>query len=101
MESLFAVLVDLLLIGLGIVNMRGNISTIHWYHRTRIREEDKLPYGKWVGGGTVVIGCGVACAALLELLIAWESAELIVLPALIIGFSMILYAQFKYNGGLF
>ena len=101
MESLFAVLVGLLLIGLGIVNMRGNISTIHWYHRTRIREEDKLHYGKWVGGGTVVIGCGVACAALRELLIAWESAELIVLPALIIGFAMILYAQFKYNGGLF
>ena len=101
MEALFAALVGLLLIGLGILNMRGNISTIHWYHRTRIREEDKAPYGKWVGGGTVVLGAGVTVSALLELLFAWQFAELLVLPALIIGLAMILYAQFKYNGGIF
>ena len=101
MEALFAALVGLLLIGLGILNMRGNISTIHWYHRTRIREEDKAPSGKWVGGGTVVLGAGVTVSALLELLFAWQFAELLVLPALIIGIAMILYAQFKYNGGIF
>ena len=49
----------------------------------------------------VVLGAGVTVSALLELLFAWQFAELLVLPALIIGFAMILYAQFKYNGGIF
>jgi len=84
-----------------LLNMTGNISAIHWYHRTRIREEDRIPYGRCVGGGTAVIGLGIIAAAGSELLFAWPYAEVIVGSALVIGIWIILYGQFKYNGGLF
>ena len=100
-ELIFAILAGILLIGLGLLNIEGNISTIHWYHRTRIREEDKSTYGKWVGSGTIVIGAGVALAASCQLLTGQEWAAYLTLPALFIGMILILYAQFKYNGGLF
>ena len=41
---------------LGIVNMSGNISTLHRYHRKRVSEEDIKPFGRLVGLGTVIMG---------------------------------------------
>ena len=101
MEALSGLFVGALLIVLGILNLRGNISMIHWYHRTNIREEDKGTYGKWMGSGSIVLGLGIAVAAALELFYAWPYAQYLVLVTLIIGFALILYAQFKFNGGLF
>ena len=36
---------------LGIVNIMGNISTIHAYNRRRVKEEDVPKYGRAVGAG--------------------------------------------------
>lgn len=41
---------------LGVINIRGNISTIHKYNRRKVKEEDVKKYGKAVGTGTLVIG---------------------------------------------
>ncbi|MBQ7090966.1 MAG: hypothetical protein IJN82_07580, partial [Clostridia bacterium] len=41
---------------LGIINMTGNISSLHWYHRQRVTEENRKPFGKLVGLGTLIIG---------------------------------------------
>ena len=40
----------------GIINIKGNISTIHSYNRRRVKEEDIPKYGKVVGTGTLIIG---------------------------------------------
>ena len=40
------------LIALGILNIRGNLSSIHWYQRQRITQETARPYGKWMGSGS-------------------------------------------------
>ena len=48
-------LVGVVFIVLGISNMRGNISTLHSYHRHRVSEEDRIPFGKQVGLGTIII----------------------------------------------
>lgn len=37
---------------IGIVNITGNISTIHSYNRTNVKEEDIPKYGRIVGIGT-------------------------------------------------
>ena len=85
---------------LGIVNIMGNISTIHSYNRREVREEDVLKYGKAVGTGTLIIGAsfvvGFAVSFISELLMA-----IIILPAVIVGLGFILYGQFKYNHGIF
>ena len=46
----------ILIIIIGIVNMTGNISTLHSYHRHRVRPEDIKPFGRLVGLGTLLIG---------------------------------------------
>ena len=58
-SNLVAILIGVLCMILGISNMRGNISSLHSYHRHRVSEEDRIPFGKQVGLGTVIIGIGI------------------------------------------
>ena len=44
---------------LGVSNMMGNLSSLHSYHRHRVSEEDRIPFGRRVGLGTVMVGGGV------------------------------------------
>ena len=52
-------LVGIVCIVLGISNMRGNISSLHSYHTHRVSEEDRIPFGKMVGLGTIIVGAGI------------------------------------------
>ena len=85
---------------LGIINIRGDISTIHYYNRRKVRDEDVPKYAKAVGTGTLIIGLSFICcffaAFLSEVLIPF-----ICIPAVLVGLAFILYAQFRYNKGLF
>lgn len=85
---------------LGIVNIKGNISTIHSYNRRKVKEEDIPKYGKAVGTGTLVIGVSLVLAYLITF---WNETAIdyIVLPAMVIGLAFILYGQIKYNHGIF
>ena len=101
MEHLLLLLVlGIFLSVLGIVNIRGNISTIHSYNRRKVKEEDVPKYGRAVGTGTLINGAALALAYFITL---WneEMVDLIVLPALVVGLAFILYGQIKYNHGIF
>ena len=100
MEHLLLLVLGIFLSVLGIVNMKGNISTIHSYNRRKVKEEDVPKYGRTVGTGTLIIGAALALAYFITL---WneEMVDLIVLPALVIGLAFILYGQIKYNHGIF
>lgn len=96
---------DLLILGallcvLGVVNLRGNISTIHSYNRRKVREEDVPKYGRAMGTGTLIIGASLVVSFVTTF---WSEAIMafIIIPALLVGLGFMLYAQFKYNGGLF
>lgn len=52
-------IVGIILCVLGCVNMTGNISSLHWYHRQRVTEENRKPFGKLVGLGTLTIGVAI------------------------------------------
>ena len=56
MEYLGLLVVGILLSTLGIVNIRGNISTIHAWNRKRVKEADIPRYGRAFGAGTLVSG---------------------------------------------
>ncbi|MBO5126968.1 MAG: hypothetical protein J6D10_05300 [Clostridia bacterium] len=100
MDYIAILILGVFISALGIVNIMGNISTIHAYNRRKVREEDVPKYGKAVGTGTLIIGAsfvvGFAVSFISELLMA-----IIILPAVIIGLGFILYGQFKYNHGIF
>ena len=94
------------LLGLiGIENVKGNIASIHWYNRTRITEETRPKYGRFVGVGTLIIAGGLIFSAVLNMLIKMNIAVIIsgaiTLITVIVGLAFILYAQFKYNKGIF
>ncbi|MBQ7931139.1 MAG: hypothetical protein IJ334_09010 [Clostridia bacterium] len=100
MDYIAMLILGVFISALGIVNIMGNISTIHAYNRRKVREEDVPKYGKAVGTGTLIIGTsfvvGFAVSFISELLMA-----IIILPAVTVGLGFILYGQFKYNHGIF
>ena len=100
--------IGLICIILGIQNMRGNINTIHWYHRHRISPENVAPFGKLAGIGTIICGVSmIVFSAFLCLEELTEIAMLQIIGAVILavgifaGLTISLYAIIKYNGSLF
>ena len=100
MGNLMLLIIGLLISILGIVNIKGNISTIHSYNRRKVKEEDIPKYGKAVGTGTLIMGIGLLIAFVVSFL-SEEAITYIILPLFVVGLAFILYGQFKYNKGLF
>ncbi|MBQ8689388.1 MAG: hypothetical protein IJ515_03385 [Clostridia bacterium] len=93
---------------LGIINMTGNISSIHSYHRERVTEEDRKPFGRLVGLGTLLIGIAMILFGVMffifeqtqiQALVVIGVAELI--ASIAVGMIISFYAMKKYNGGIF
>ena len=93
MEYLGLLVMGILLSTLGIVNIMGNISTIHAWNRKRVKEADIPRYGRAIGAAFIIS----------YLVTFWNAAviDYIMLPGLGIGLALILYAQLKYNHGIF
>ena len=100
MDNIALLILGIFISVIGIVNMTGNISTIHSYNRRKVKEEDVPKYGRAVGTGTLIIGVSLI-AAFVATFWSEEAMSFIVIPALVIGLGFILYAQFKYNKGIF
>lgn len=100
MDDLMLLILGLFISALGIVNIKGNISTIHYYNRRNVKEEDIPKYGKAVGTGTLIIGISLVLGYI-ALFWSEEAMALIILPALIVGLGFMLYGQIKYNKGIF
>ncbi len=100
MDYLPLLILGIFLSTLGIVNIKGNISTIHSYNRRKVKEEDIPRYGRTVGTGTLVIGASLILSYLVAF---WNDAAIdyVVLPAMAVGLAFILYGQIKYNHGIF
>ena len=93
---------------LGIINMTGNISSLHWYHRQRVTEENRKPYGKLVGLGTLIIGLSMIVFGILFLIFEQTQLQAFVvigvielIVSIIVGMIVSFYAMKKYNGGIF
>ena len=100
MDNIALLILGIFISIIGIVNMTGNISTIHSYNRRKVKEEDVPKYGRAVGTGTLIIGISLI-AAFVTTFWSETAMSFIVIPALVIGVGFILYAQFKYNKGIF
>ena len=101
-------IVGIVLVFLGISNTKGNISSLHSYHTKRVKDEDRLPFGKKVGIGVIIIGCDIIVYSLLSIITLITNQPLyttignvILVLGLAVGFVFIFYALFKYNKGIF
>ncbi len=101
METIILLLLGAMISVFGIINMTGNISTVHSYNRRKVTEEDAPKYGRAVGIGTLVIGVAIIADYFLVLFDLTVVVPFVTIPAIIIGLVFILYAQFKYNKGIF
>ncbi len=95
------IILGVILLVLGIANYKGNISSIHWYNKRRVSEEDVPRYGKCIGIGTIICGGTLLVTALLEMLLQNPIVEITILVGFAVGLVFLLYGQFKYNKGLF
>ncbi len=101
MEEIILLILGVFISVIGIVNMTGNISTIHSYNRRKVTEEDVPKYGRAVGIGTLIIGVSLIVDFVLVLLDLLIAVPFVLIPAIVVGVAFILYAQFKYNKGIF
>ena len=101
-------IVGVILCVLGCTNMKGNISSLHWYHRQRVTEENRKPFGKLVGFGTLIIGLAMIVFGILFLIFEKTQLDALVIigvveliTSIIAGIIISFYAMKKYNGGIF
>lgn len=108
MENLVLVIVGVVLIFMGISHRKGNISSLHSYHRKRVSESDRIPFGKEIGLGTIIIGASAVIgggvmylAVSLQQEIYTTVAYIIFGLGLVVGLAISFHAMIKYNKGIF
>ena len=106
--NIVAFLVGVVCIVLGISNMKGNISSLHSDHRNRVSEEDRIPFGKKVGLGTIIIGAAIIVFSGLSAVTLYTDNEVftligtgILIAGIIVGLVISFKAMIKYNKGIF
>ena len=108
MENLFYVIIGVVCIIIGISNRKGNISLLHSYHRKRVSEENRIPFGKVVGLGMIIIGVAlIAVGGLFFMAEAFKNdiystvGTVVLITGLVIGLGISFYGMIKYNKGIF
>ena len=93
---------------IGVINMTGNISMLHGYHRKRVAEGDKKPMGKGVGTGMLCIGGSMIVSSVLLILQTTLKVEAlfwvgnaVLFVGLAAGIVIAICTIIKYNKGLF
>ncbi len=107
-DSIFTILIGVVCIVLGCLHRKGNIALLHSYHKKRVKEEDKIPFGKLVGLGTIIIGVALMIFGILSLLatVLQQAIYLtigygVLIAVLLVGAGVIFFAMNKYNKGIF
>lgn len=101
-------IVGLICIVIGISNRKGNISSLHSYHRERVTEEDRPAFGKAVGTGMIIVGVSViimGIATLVAMLSDTPAYAIVGMVMMFVGLAVGLVISFramiKYNKGIF
>ena len=107
-EFIIALAIGILIVVIGIFNMFGHISMLHSYHRKRVSEEDRLPFGRLVGIGMICIGVSIIINGALSIVTLLNGDKIylivgtvIMVLGLILGTALAFYAMKKYNKGIF
>ena len=97
MENILAVIVGIVCIVIGISNRKGNLSMLHSYHKNNVSEEDRIPFGKLVGLGMIIVGAALAVYGGLSFVSASAIGTAVLIVGLVVGLGLAFYAMKKYN----
>ncbi len=93
---------------IGIVNMTGNVLSLHWYHRQRVSPQNMKSFGRLVGLGTILMGVSMIIFGIFSFLSEQASTALYttigtveLILGIAIGLGLNFYAMIKYNRGIF
>ena len=102
------IIIGMICILIGLINMKGHTSTLRFYHRRKVSEENRLPFGKTSGLGTIICGaalliCGTLAAIgfYTECRTPFIIGAVVLVTGLVVGLGISLYAMIKYNKGIF
>ena len=108
MEEIISIAVGVLCIVLGIPLTRGHLSLLHSYHRKRVSEEDRLPFGRLSGAGIMIVGAAIVIMGGLTFLakhfqnsIYSSIGTAVMIVGIVVGIGISFYAMIKYNKGIF
>ena len=108
MESIVSVIIGVVCIIIGVSNRKGNISLLHSYHTKRVSEADRVPFGKMVGIGMIIIGIAlILMGGLLYATIITNQSiyatigTAIMIVGVVAGLGISFWAMIKYNKGIF
>lgn len=107
-DSIITIIIGVVCIVMGCLHRMGNISLLHSYHKNRVKEEDKLPFGKMVGLGVIIVGAALIAFGILSLLATVLVQEIyliigyvVFVAGLLVGLGVAFFAMKKYNNGIF
>lgn len=100
MEYILLLVLGAALIVTGIINIKGNISTVHRHNRCRVSQADAPRYGRAMGLGTLIMGASMAATAVLQMIFDAEPIFYLLAAGVAAGLAVMVYAQFKYNKGI-
>ena len=80
---------------------RERIDIIHDYHVKKVKERDKKAYIAIMGKAMTVIAIGLAVSGIIRVMTDSAKSMIPFGTAFILGLCMMLYAQIKYNHGVF
>lgn len=101
-ELVFLVLIGLLFSFVGWrIWKKEQITLIHDYHYTKVIKKDIKPYTEKMGKACIVMGIGIILTGAVDSITNTFYGWIFFGVCFISGLSMMIYAQFKYNDGLF
>ncbi|ABX41896.1 DUF3784 domain-containing protein [Lachnoclostridium phytofermentans] len=101
-ELVFLVLIGLIFSFLGWrIWKKEQITLIHDYHYTKVIEKDKKPYTEKMGKACIVMGIGMILTGAIDFITTTFYGWIFFGVCFIIGLIIMIFAQLKYNGGLF
>lgn len=101
---LIPMILGLLILGIGVMNWMGNLSTLHAYHRQHVLPANRKKMGRVVGFGMMLIGLALILSSLTSWFGSAQSARIaswITLVLVFVGVAIDLYGIIRYNGSLF
>ena len=109
MSSIVATFIlGVIFIIIGISNRMGNISSLHSYHRKRVTEQNRIPFGKMIGLGTIICGCSITVFSIFTAVTYFTNSQIftiigsvIMIIGLSVGLAISFNAMIKYNKGIF